>query len=484
LPGCVKRVPAPLEPLPPAVCYTCLWVYQDPVYRGEIFSVYEGYRSRDPWVRAEVEYILGRMNGDAGRLCRAFDAFLGLRRSGRRHRRLHAAETLAFTAPECGRDPSPYFQRASRLAGKLGDAWKAGVYEALAAGSFQPTFGEATIERRLEVPDGTVAFVLGASAIRVEAGTVVGAQIERVVRDWLSYQMESDLSRAVASSDRLLWYHEGARLRDLLEAVPAKVLPLSGTLAARQGDRWLAPDEHGVFRFQVLPDKVRYPTTRASGNLALLVDTHGISSLVAAAVREDADLVVGCGDSTGKARAAFHLAKLGKDVYFPCDRYVDELLGYDAPGVLLGSAPLRQEGRLAIIGDRPISFGIDEVIVVQDASLRGRHQYYDAPARYFRRLAEALPLRIEWVEVENPGESGRVVRRAEETGATAIAVRVETEEDYGPVREWLAGSTARRAILFHTAAYPAGYRLFQEFPAQTTFGDPRPRFLTAGDAAP
>jgi hypothetical protein len=46
------------------------------------------------------------------------------------------------------------------------------------------------------------------------------------------------------------------------------------------------------------------------------------------------------------------------------------------------------------------------------------------------------------------------------------------------VRDWLASSREHRAVLFHTAPYPAGYRLFTEFPEQTTFGDPRPVFLT------
>ena len=57
-------------------------------------------------------------------------------------------------------------------------------------------------------------------------------------------------------------------------------------------------------------------------------------------------------------------------------------------------------------------------------------------------------------------------------------MRVRTDEDARAVREWLAASPRHRAVLFHTAPYPAGYALFEEFPKQTTFGDPRPRFLT------
>ncbi len=479
--GCAKQSPKLLEPAPPSICFECLWVYQDDTYGKELIEVYEGYQSKDRIVMAEVAYLLARMRGAPEQLCEAFESFARRRRSRGRLRRLYVAETLAFTAPECGYDPAPYFERAAVLADRVGQSWKAQVYMATAEGSFVPRFATRPIEGSLEVPAGTTAFVLGESSIRVERNWTVGVQMERTVRDWLSYQMEFDLSQEIRAADELLWYHEGARLKNLVEAVPVRIVPLLGTLVARQGDQWFAPDEHGVFRFEILPDKVQYPTTRAWGNLALLMDTHGISSLVESAVREGADLVVGCGDSVGKAQAAYHLATLGTDVYFPCDRFVAELLGHDAKGVLLGSAPVRSDGEGAIIGDRPITFRVDEVLVVEDSSLRGRYQYYDTAARYFRRLSEALPLRIEWVEVDEPGQSDRLVRRAVETGANAIAVRVETEEDAAPIREWLSSSSKRRVVLFHTAPYPAGYQLFDDFPTQTTFGDPRPRFITVDE---
>jgi hypothetical protein len=69
------------------------------------------------------------------------------------------------------------------------------------------------------------------------------------------------------------------------------------------------------------------------------------------------------------------------------------------------------------------------------------------------------------------------VDRARAIGAEVIAVRVRTDEDARAVREWLSGASTRRVVLFHTAPYPAGYALFGEFPKQTTFGDPRPRFI-------
>jgi hypothetical protein len=390
---------------------------------------------------------------------------------------LFVDEALAFTAGSCGLDPGPLFERAAASALKAGQDWKASVYRQVATGTFTPEFGTADIPSRTEVPEGASGFVLGESSIHVRAGSKVGVQVERTVRDWFSYQIDFQLGGREVKLQDLLDYHEGARLRDLVESTEVTTIPLTGTLVARRGDQWFAPDESGVFRFEVLPDKVWYPTTRAYRDLALLVDTHGISSLVERAVTADVDLVIGCGDYVAKAQAAYHLASQGINVYFPCDRFVGELLGYDAEGTLIGSAPVRPEPGGAVIGDRPIEFRTDEVIVVQTTEMRGDFQYYDAADRYFERLNGILPLHLEKVMVDKPGQAARVIRRARETGATAIALRAWNDTDYLAVREWLIESPGHRAVLFHTAPYAAGYQLFGEFPHQTTFGDPRPRFL-------
>jgi len=476
LAGCARRAAPRAAALRP-ICYECFWEHQDPALRHELAAFYEAYRSPDPLVAADVQYLLGRVTGDIDRVCRSFRALSELHGNVEQGpRALLVDEQLAFVAAECGRKPAPYFRRAARSARALGFAWKARTYEDIAAGRFRPRFGGTVIERRLAVPQGARAMVLGRSTIRVAPGARIGVQLERTVRDWLSYQMEYDFSGRSPAPGEILDYHEGARLRDVLAAGPVTVEPLYATVVARRGDSWYAPDEKGVFRFEVLPDKVQYPTTRGYGDLALLVDTHGLSALVASAAERHVALALGCGDYTAKAEAAYHLARLGIDGYFPCDRFVGDLIGYVGDGVLLGSAPVRIEGRQAILGDRPVDFRLDELIVVQDTSLAGRYQYYDTAARYFRRLARSVPLQLVFVSVEGPGESGRVTGKAEELRAAAIALRVETEEDYRPVRDWLAASRDRRAVLFHSAPYPAGYRLFSEFPEQTTFGDPRPEF--------
>ncbi len=430
-------------------------------------------------IEADRDYLLARVRGDAAALCaarRSFAALLGAETNAAR--RLLAAETVAFTAAECGADPGPAFAAASKAARAAGEPWKARVYRDVAKGRFRPRFGDQAITRRIAAPPGTRSYVLGESVIHVKPGERIGAQVERTARDWISFQLGYDLTGSAPAPEAIIGWHEGARIRDILAATPATLLPLEGVIAARRDGRWLAADEKGVFRFEVLPDKLQYPSTRAWRDLALLVDTHGLSSLVEPSVREGARLVVGCGDHPEKMKAAFHLAARGVDVYFPCDRFVGEILGYDAPGTLIGSAPVRAGEGEAIIGDRPVTFSVDETIVAEDTHLNSNDRYYDAAARYFRNLALIVPLRLEVVTVDGAGESGKVVRRAEELGASAIALRVMTEEDAAPVRAWLAASPRNRAVLFHTAPYPAGYALFTDFPGQTTFGDPRPRFLS------
>jgi hypothetical protein len=444
-----------------------------------MLEVYGDRRMDDPFLDAQRRLLLAVVSEDPPALCDARGAIVELSGSDALTdpgRALLAAEIAAFTAGSCGADPAAAFRVASAKARGASQSWKARVYTEVAEDRFQPAFGEAPIARKLDVPPGTSSFVLGASRILVPAGTRVGAQVERTVRDWISYQLTWDERDATVGKDELLTWHEGARLRDLFDATPVKIFPLTGALAVKHGDRWLGADGNGVFRFEVLEDKIRYPTTFAWRDLALIVDTHGLSALVEPARREGVSLVVACGDYPDKMAAAFDLARAGVSAWFPCDRYAGDILGYDAPGVLIGSAPVRREGDHAIIGDRPIRFRTDETFVAEDFTGSGPLRYYDAPARYFRALASFLPLKVEYVAVDDAGQSSRVTLRAEELGADVIGVRVQTDDDAGPVRAWLAASPKRRAVLLHTAPYPAGYALFDDFPGQTTFADPRPRF--------
>jgi nucleotide-binding universal stress UspA family protein len=96
-------------------------------------------------------------------------------------------------------------------------------------------------------------------------------------------------------------------------------------------------------------------------------------------------------------------------------------------------------GRRRVIGDRPVKFSVDETIVVEDTHLNSNDRYYDAAARYFRRLSETVPLHLEIVTVDGSGQSDRITRRAEELGASAIAL---SPQGFGPVRN-IVGFTGR-----------------------------------------
>lgn len=476
--GCAARADRPVPSLPePTICFECFWDAQPAGLRDELIAVYADRRYDDPLAEAERRLILGRTKPDPALVCEARGLFAGADERDP-SRRLLAAESAAFLAAGCGDDAREGFLEAAAAARGAGDVFKAEAYRAIASGAFRPRVGTQEIGRSVEIREGATGYVLGASSIFVAEGSEVVVQSERTVRDWLSYQLNDDLTSRPAERDAIVDWHEGARLRDLMASTTVDVHPVRGTLVIRNGDRWLAPDDGGIFRFEVLPDKLQYPSTRVHGDVALLVDTHGVSSVAEAALRSKADLVVACGDTPAKMEAAYRLASEGVPVWFPCDRFVGELLFHDARSVLLGSAPVRAVEGGAIVGDTPVAFRLDERIIVEDSTVRGASQYHDAAARYFRRLSRRVPLRLDYRMVRGPGESATLVDRARATGATAIALRVATPEDAAPVRAWLAESPSHRAVLFHSAPYPAGIALFRDFPGQTTFGDPRPVWQT------
>lgn len=478
LAGCAARADRPKPSLPgPPICFECFWDSQPAGLREELIAVYGDRRYDDPLAEGERRLILGRTKPDPALVCEAHGVFAGADESDP-SRRLLAAESAAFLAAGCRGDAREAFLAAAAAARDAGDRFKAGAYRAIAGDAFHPRRATQEIGRSIEIPAGATGYVLGASSIVVPHGAEVLVQSERTVRDWLSYQLHDDLSSRAPEREAIVDWHEGARLRDLMAASTVEVHPVRGTLAIRDGGRWLAPDGDGVFRFEVLPDKIEYPSTRVHGDVALLVDTHGVSAVVSEALRTKPVLVLACGDTPAKMEAAYRLASEGVPVWFPCDRFVGEVLFHDARAVLLGSAPVRAVEGGAIVGDTPVAFRLDERIVVEDSTARGVAQYHDAAARYFRRLSRRVPLDLDYRMVSGPGESSTVVDRARATGATAIALRVATPEDATPVRAWLAESPSHRAVLFHSAPYPAGIALFREFPGQTTFGDPRPVWKT------
>jgi hypothetical protein len=388
---------------------------------------------------------------------------------------------------------------ASKIWKSLGNGFRSGLDEALALGKdldFEMETGGLP-EFSLTVPGNATKFVIGNSFIRLGEEDVLVSQVDRVIRDWLSYQIfynpsyksaidELERPKLLTTfSERLTYnksellpeigWHEGARIREIL-GVGLRHETASGTIAKKFEGKWYAPDENGIFRFEIPVDKVLYPTTRfLREDIAVIIDTHGINMLVEQAIRKNASVVVGCCDHPGKIKAALYLSNKGiKSVCFT-DKYLPLALGSGAD--ILGSPPIRKEGDYIILGDRPLEFGINETFVAMGVSgERFALSYYDTPKMYFKQLERFVDLDVHYAVVSDFDQMEKITNLAETYGATAIAVRVFSSGDYWKVKGWLEKDKNRKAILFHTVSYPYGYMLLKEFPEQTTFDDIRPEF--------
>lgn len=334
------------------------------------------------------------------------------------------------------------------------------------------TFEPITIERQQPQVKQFQKIIIGKSLIKIKKGSKIKTQVDRVTRDWLSAYLISNPPWQF-SQDKYVPWHEGRKIREILDAVEADVSVVWGTRAKKIENKWYAPDAEGIYRFRVSEDKIyNYPTNiLIDAQTVLINDTHGINTIAWDSL--DADLVVGCGDLDGKMEAAYYLAGKGVDVYMPTDRFIAMLIGVKTKGTIIGSAPVRKTADGAVIGNQPVSVDTDEPIMVTNATGGYPMQYYDAPYRYFTELARytGRPLKIVPVEINEYGRADKLVERAQREKVKVIGTRIISKEEYEAVSRWLKADKTHRAVLFHSAVYPDGYKLFFEFPAQTTFGD-------------
>jgi hypothetical protein len=319
--------------------------------------------------------------------------------------------------------------------------------------------------------------ILGRSAIHVNKNTLIKTQVDRVTRDWV-LAFHANGEPWDYKEDDHFKSHEGAKLTELVEYTNSRVVPVWGMKATKIGERWYAPDAAGLPRFEIAEDKVNnYPTTIVvDDHTAIVNDTHGISALAWDAL--DANLVIGCGDHPGKMDAAYYLAERGVNVYVPFDRFLGFLIGARTKASIIGSAPIKKTADGAEIGNQPVQIDIDELIVVSNASPRYPLRYYDTPYRYFTLLRDYIgkSLNITDVQVTEYGKATNVVDAARQASARVLGIRVKSANEHDAVAAWLREDSTHRAVLFHTAGYSDGYKLFAEFPAQTTFGDIHPVF--------
>jgi len=335
--------------------------------------------------------------------------------------------------------------------------------------------------------------VLGASRIAVPRGATVGVQVDRVVRDihWTPSAFDASVppERVPSGPEEVVPYMEGRLAADLMRLAGVRLMPLTPALVKldpKQPGYGHAPDLEGRHRFLVDSSKIAYASARRVGpDLVELPDTHGFASVAAEAARRKPFLVMACMDMPSKAAGALYIAERGIHAYGSTDRFGYELLGYrvmnPAAATVMGSAPIRKgaDGG-AVIGDQPLEIALDETIVAQWTDRQAYPwQYNDAAWRYFAALDDLYGLGLRLVKATaDAGRLEEVIDVARARGARVVAVRVgkantedETRHDAEVLSAWLRQDRRHRAVLFHTAAYEAGYRLFFDFPAQTTFGD-------------
>jgi len=329
-------------------------------------------------------------------------------------------------------------------------------------------------------PVNATYIVLGAAYIEVPPNATVVTQVERVIKD-IGYNKNVSPDHRPSSYKELVPWMEGNRVAELMKYANVKVIPATNVPVKKINGRWQGPDEKGNFIFEIDPSKINpRQTIFQDPNNAMELITHGFNVLVPEAIKNNAFLVVGCGDTPGKAKAASYLSERGINCYAPCDRFLYSLMPYKGSGVILGSNPIRplKGEKGAIIGGQPIYFNVNEKIIVQTTTKGYPDQYCDTPHRFFTGLNDkfGLTLNMEVVEA-NRGETNFVVQKARSTGANVIAVRVLNDKDKKPVEEWLKEDKNHRAILFHSAPYEPGYSLFFEFPYQVTGQDPKPIFI-------
>lgn len=346
--------------------------------------------------------------------------------------------------------------------------------------------------------------VLGMSYLDISSSNpfTIGIQVDRGIRDihdpgmWYDERVPPDY--IPTSPAQLVPYMEGLRAAELWRWTGSPVIPLGPCKAQQRepgywgGLGWFGSDGQGNYPFYILDDKIdNYWTTTIATEggvkYATIVDTHGFSAIAQAAYTRKVvegkklDLAIACMDFPTKADAAYYLAQHGIVCYAPCDRFTYTLLARmrDAPPAakIFGSAPVVQTATGARIGGQPVAIGLSETVIAQYTTAAYPNQYYDTASRYFDEFKAVFGRSPKVVKIDAvEGQSSKLVKAAQKYKSNVIAARVYVKSDYTPLYNWLKGSTSRRLILFHSAAYDYGILLMRQFPNRVSFGDLEPVF--------
>ncbi len=467
--------------------------FSDPYYvldsagvdREEYVGMLDSLDVEDKWASGDIFLMLARLENNSRyyrEACKSFKSFVP--ETEEEKALLH--ETLGSLNCRCREKE---YKIAAALWWKLGVGWRAEMLESLSADEeLSLVFETSVLEPGLELSDAPY-IIIGNSSVTINKGDKVITQNDRVLRDWLGVQLQNPFRGEVLKtfSERLTYdeeelredigWHEGGRLLDIMESIEVKRVPVVGTVVAKHGGKWYAPDEGGVFRFEVPQDKVSYPTTRfLSEDIAVIIDTHGINMMVEQTVRNDADVAIGCCDHPGKIKAALHLSRYGTKVLCFTDLDAYRLLGHNSE--VLGSPPMEVEGGSVVFGSRPVRIYKHETVVVTDSGdEKYALWYYKAPALYFREIIKTFPLQVYTVKLDDFNQANKIYERARETKAKIVATRVFNRDDYEEAKIWLEESKDHKVILFHSASYPYGKLISEEYPKQISFNDPNPQSL-------
>ena len=443
------------------------------------------------FAKGDILLIAGRLKNNDSLICSALAYYDKVNSSDLEERAL-IYETYA--ALGCGRNEKAFLLEAAKIWEELGVGFRAEIEAALAnREKVKINFSKIKVKGgKLNVPKEPKSLVIGKSYFNLKEGDLIVSQADRVTRDWLSYQINNSpfsddllsvFSESLTYSEEELkpdiGWHEGGRIKEMKNA-GVENRAASGTMVVEINGTWYAPDEKGVFKFEVPIDKVLYPTTRfLRHDIAVIIDTHGINMLVEQAIRYNATAVIGCCDHAGKIKAAQYLSDKGIKAICFTDKYLPLAIG--SKSNILGSPPIKVKDGEVVLGKQVVKINKGEKVIAEDVEdITNVQSYYDTPARYFRTVEERLggefDLDLIYVNIDGMNQTNKLVEAAELYNSDVIGLRVFNSDDYNNVKGWLENDDNHRAILFHSVSYPYGYKLLKEFPEQTSFDDINPVF--------
>lgn len=435
------------------------------------------------FAKGDLMLVLGRINNNSTMICNSLQYYDELlEESNNYEEKAIIYETIASLG--CGRNKKQFLLEASKLWNKIGNIHRSRIDEDLANNKFiDLKFNLTNVNSDILVPDKFNNIIIGKTKIELDNQSLILSQVDRVYRDWLSGQLfQSPFGQQILTtfSERLTYnqtellpeigWHEGGRVKELKQ-IGLKHIIATGTLAAKKDDKWYAINDKGIFSFEIPLDKLLYPTTRfLREDIAVLIDTHGVNMLVEQSIRNNVTAVISDCDHPGKVKAAIYLSAHNISVACFPDKY--NYLALGSKSKLVGSAPIKIQDNKAIIGDRPIKIKKNEPIVVINGSIsKYALWYYQTPTNYFSEVQKYIDLNVTYVTIDNYYQTDKLIIQAEQIGARIIGIRIFNSDDYNKVKDWLLKDKKRVAILFHSASYPYGIKLFREFPEQTSFDD-------------